>query len=89
MMEYLRQMGALIWKDLVVEIRTRERVAAMGAFSVLVGVLFSFAIDPSVVEDDGGALVPQCQGTLHHGGRGREQRLSVPCLEGRAATIRR
>ena len=49
-MDYLRQVGALVWKDVVVELRTRERVAAMGAFTVLVGVLFSFAIDPSVVE---------------------------------------
>jgi heme exporter protein B len=49
-MEYLRQMGALIWKDVVVELRTRERVAAMGAFTILVGVLFNFAIDPSVIE---------------------------------------
>ena len=49
-MEYLRQVGALIWKDVVVELRTRERIAAMGAFTVLVGVLFNFAIDPSVVE---------------------------------------
>jgi heme exporter protein B len=49
-MDYLRQMGALIWKDLVVELRTRERVAAMGGFTILVGVLFNYAIDPTVVE---------------------------------------
>ena len=49
-MEYLRQMGALIWKDLVVEFRTRERIAAMGGFTVLVGILFNYAIDPTVVE---------------------------------------
>lgn len=49
-MEYLRQMGAVIWKDVVVEFRTRERVAAMGGFTILVGVLFNFAIDPTVVE---------------------------------------
>jgi heme exporter protein B len=49
-MEYLRQVAALVWKDLVVELRTRERVAAMGGFTVLVGVLFNFAIDPTVVE---------------------------------------
>ena len=49
-MDYLRQMGALIWKDVVVELRTRERVAAMGGFTVLVGVLFNYAIDPTVVE---------------------------------------
>jgi heme exporter protein B len=49
-MEYLRQMGAIIWKDLVVELRTRERIAAMGGFTVLVGILFNYAIDPTVVE---------------------------------------
>jgi len=49
-MEYLRQMGALIWKDVVVELRTRERFAAMGGFPILVGILFNFAIDPTVVE---------------------------------------
>jgi heme exporter protein B len=49
-MEYLRQLYAIIWKDVVVELRTRERVAAMGGFTVLVGILFNYAIDPSVVE---------------------------------------
>ncbi len=49
-MEYLRQVAALIWKDVVVELRTRERVAAMGGFTILVGVLFNYAIDPTVVE---------------------------------------
>jgi heme exporter protein B len=49
-MGYLRQMGAVVWKDLVVELRTRERLAAMGGFTVLVGVLFNHAIDPTVVE---------------------------------------
>jgi len=49
-MEYLRQMAAIVWKDVVVEFRTRERVAAMGGFTILVGVLFNYAIDPTVVE---------------------------------------
>ncbi|MFO8173094.1 MAG: heme exporter protein CcmB [Gemmatimonadota bacterium] len=49
-MEYIRQMGAIVWKDVVVELRTRERVAAMGGFTVLVGILFNYAIDPTVVE---------------------------------------
>ena len=49
-MEYLRQLYAIIWKDVVVELRTRERLAAMGGFTVLVGILFNYAIDPSVVE---------------------------------------
>jgi len=49
-MDYLRQMAAILWKDVVVEFRTRERVAAMGGFTVLVGVLFNYSIDPTVVE---------------------------------------
>jgi len=49
-MEALRQIGALVWKDVVIEFRTRERVVAMGGFAVLVGVLFNYAIDPTVVE---------------------------------------
>ena len=49
-MEYLRQLAAIVWKDLVVELRTRERMAAMGGFTILVGVLFNYAIDPTVVE---------------------------------------
>ena len=48
-MEYLRQLGAIVWKDVVVEFRTRERIAAMGGFTVLVGILFNYAIDPTVV----------------------------------------
>ena len=52
-MDYLRQIGAIIWKDVVVELRTRERIAAMGGFTVLVGILFNYAIDPTVVEPQG------------------------------------
>ena len=41
MTAYLRQIYAIVWKDLLLEFRTRERVAAMGAFAVLalVGML--------------------------------------------------
>lgn len=42
---YLGQMGAILWKDLVLELRSRERIAAMGAFAVLAGILFNFSID--------------------------------------------
>ena len=45
MTTYLTQMWAIIWKDLILEIRSRERIAAMGAFAVLAGVLFNFSID--------------------------------------------
>jgi heme exporter protein B len=42
---YLSQIKAIIWKDLLLELRTRERLAAMGAFAVLAAVLFNFSID--------------------------------------------
>ena len=46
---YLRQMGAIVWKDLLIEVRTRQRIAAMGAFTVLVGILFNYALDPTLI----------------------------------------
>lgn len=49
MKEYLGQVGALIRKDLLLELRTRERLASMGAFAVLVAVLFNYATDRSLV----------------------------------------
>ncbi|MDX1493611.1 MAG: heme exporter protein CcmB [Longimicrobiales bacterium] len=46
---YLGQIAAIVWKDLLLELRSRERVTSMGAFAVLAGVLFSFSIDTTVV----------------------------------------
>jgi heme exporter protein B len=46
---YLRQLGIIVWKDLLLELRTRERLAAMAAFAVLAGVLFNFSLDTSLV----------------------------------------
>jgi heme exporter protein B len=46
---YLRQIGIIVWKDLLLELRTRERTVAMGAFAVLAGVLFNFSLDTSLV----------------------------------------
>lgn len=46
---YLGQVMAVAGKDLVQELRTRQRVATMASFSVLVAVLFNFSIDPAVV----------------------------------------
>ena len=59
----MRAYGALVWavarKDLLVEFRTRERLTAMGAFAVLVGLLFNFSMDTAVVrpQDIAGALI--------------------------------
>jgi heme exporter protein B len=46
---YLRQVAAVVRKDLTIELRTRQRFATMGAFAVLVGVLFNYAFDPTLV----------------------------------------
>jgi heme exporter protein B len=46
---YLRQVGVIVWKDVLLELRTRERNVAMGSFAVLAGVLFNFSIDRSLV----------------------------------------
>ncbi|MGD8319619.1 MAG: heme exporter protein CcmB [Gemmatimonadota bacterium] len=48
-MTYLGQIYAIVWKDLLLELRTRERIAAMGAFAVLAGVLFNYSIDATIV----------------------------------------
>jgi heme exporter protein B len=49
---YLRQIRAIVWKDLLLEARTRERVVAMGAFAVLAGVLFDYTLDTTRVRPD-------------------------------------
>ena len=56
---YLAQLWAVAWKDLLIELRSRERVGAMASFTVLVGVLFNYAIDPTLVrpEDIASGLV--------------------------------
>ena len=46
---YFRQVGVIVWKDLLLELRTRERIVAMAAFAVLAGVLFNFSTDTSLV----------------------------------------
>ncbi len=49
MKPYLRQVVAIVRKDLLIEVRSRDRVVAMGAFAVLAGVLFSFSLDTTAV----------------------------------------
>jgi heme exporter protein B len=46
---YLQQVQAIVWKDLLLELRTRERIAAMAAFAVLAGVLFNYSLDTTRV----------------------------------------
>jgi len=46
MNELARRASAILWKDLVTEIRTRQGFSAMLSFAALVLFLFSFAIGP-------------------------------------------
>jgi len=42
-MGYLRKIGAILWKDIVAELRTKEMFSAMFVFAILVTVIFTFA----------------------------------------------
>ena len=55
---YFGQLWAVVWKDLVVELRSRQRVVAMAAFTVLVGVLFNYALGQAVT-DTGESISPR------------------------------
>lgn len=44
-MSYLGKILAIVWKDIVAELRTKEMFSAMFVFSVLVIVIFNFAFD--------------------------------------------
>ena len=59
MTSYLGLVWAIARKDLLVELRTYERLTSMGAFVVLIGVLFNFSIDTAVVrhQDIAAALI--------------------------------
>lgn len=42
---FLRAMGAVLWKDLAAELRSRELISAMLVFALLVILIFNFALD--------------------------------------------
>ncbi len=42
---YLRALGAVVWKDLAAELRSRELLSAMLVFSLLVILIFNFALE--------------------------------------------
>ena len=70
-MSFFAQMWAVARKDLLLELRSRERVLSMATFAVLVAVVFSFALDPSVrAREIAGAMIwvtVLCAGTLGMG----------------------
>jgi heme exporter protein B len=45
---YLRALGAVVWKDLAAELRSRELLSAMLVFSLLVILIFNFALELDV-----------------------------------------
>lgn len=47
MKRYLAPIVAIAWKDIVLETRTKDILAAVLAFSLLVIVVFNFALDPT------------------------------------------
>ena len=42
---YLKVIGAIVWKDLVAELRSRELLSAMLVFALVVILIFNFAIE--------------------------------------------
>jgi heme exporter protein B len=42
----MRALAAIVWKDIVIELRNKESVSSMMMFALLVVVVFSFALDP-------------------------------------------
>jgi len=48
----MRQVWAIVWKDLLLELRTRERLTAMGAFAILAAVLFNYSIDTTTTRPE-------------------------------------
>lgn len=45
MRSYLRALGAVVWKDLAAELRSRELLSAMLVFALLVIFIFNFALE--------------------------------------------
>jgi len=47
-MEFVRQSLVIATKDLTIELRSKERLLSMLTFAVLVAVVFTFSLDPTV-----------------------------------------
>lgn len=43
--QFLRSLGAIIWKDLAAELRSRELITAMLVFALLVILIFNFSLE--------------------------------------------
>ena len=51
MIEFFRHSMVIAGKDLMLEMRSKERIVSMLTFAVLVAVVFNFAIDPTAFPD--------------------------------------
>ncbi len=49
---YLRAMGAIVWKDLAAELRSRELLTSMLVFALLVILIFNFALELDIKARD-------------------------------------
>ena len=47
---YLSQVKAIVWKDFVTELKTRELFSSMFVFAILVMLIFIFSINLSIVK---------------------------------------
>ena len=47
---FMSQVGAIVWKDFVTELKTRELFSAMFIFALLVILIFIFSVNLSVVD---------------------------------------
>ena len=47
MNEFLKPILALAWKDVLLELRTKDVITSVVVFALLVGVIFNFAFDPT------------------------------------------
>jgi heme exporter protein B len=43
--QYLRSVGAIVWKDLAAELRSKELISAMVVFALLMILIFNFALE--------------------------------------------
>lgn len=57
--EFVRRTRAIVWKDLTIEVRTKQSFTAMAFFAALVLFIFSFAMgaDVRLLQATGGGLV--------------------------------
>ena len=50
MNKYINQVAAIVWKDFITELKTRELFSSMFIFALLVIIIFIFSIDLSIVK---------------------------------------